>query len=78
MNHDDHSLEEFEEDPTNYIGENKQSKDLALPQQSLPKQMYVLPVSNRPFFPAQVQPVMVNPWIQAITAAPLIYSAPEY
>ncbi|MDN6320233.1 MAG: endopeptidase La [Marinobacter sp.] len=60
MNHDDHSLEEFEEDPTNYIGENKQSKDLALPQQSLPKQMYVLPVSNRPFFPAQVQPVMVN------------------
>lgn len=60
MNHDNHSLEEFEEDLTEYIGENQKSKDLALPQQSLPKQMYVLPVSNRPFFPAQVQPVMVN------------------
>lgn len=60
MNHDNHSLEEFEEDLTEYIGENQKSKDLALSQQSLPKQMYVLPVSNRPFFPAQVQPVMVN------------------
>lgn len=62
MNHDNDndSLAEFEEDLTEYVGKSKHSKELALPQQSMPKQMYVLPVSNRPFFPAQVQPVMVN------------------
>ena len=62
MNHDNDndSLAEFDEDLTEYVGKNKNSKELALPQQSMPKQMYVLPVSNRPFFPAQVQPVMVN------------------
>ncbi len=58
------SLEEFEEDITEYIGKDENSKGLALPKHSLPRQMYVLPVSNRPFFPAQVQPVVVNqdPW----------------
>ncbi|KKN01831.1 hypothetical protein LCGC14_1123840, partial [marine sediment metagenome] len=58
MNHDkdSDSLAEFEEDLTEYIGKNEHSKDLALPQQSMPKRMYVLPVSNLPFFPAQVQP----------------------
>ena len=61
-------LEELEEDVTEYIGKNEHSKELALPQQSLPKRMYVLPVSNRPFFPAQVQPVVVNqnPWQETL------------
>jgi len=70
MNHDTDkdSLEEFEEDITEYIGKNEHSKELALPAQSLPKRMYVLPVSNRPFFPAQVQPVVVNqnPWQETL------------
>src|SRR5690554_808989 len=58
------SLEEFEDDVTEYIGKDENSKSLILPQQALPRRMYVLPVSNRPFFPAQVQPVVVNqnPW----------------
>ena len=48
------SLEEFEEDVTEYIGKDENSKSLALPQQVMPQRMYILPVSNRPFFPAQV------------------------
>lgn len=62
------SLEEFEEDITEYIGKDENSKSLALPEQMMPQRMYVLPVSNRPFFPAQVQPVMVNqdPWQETL------------
>ncbi len=54
------SLEDLEEDVTEYIGRDENRKGLALSEQIMPKRMYVLPVSNRPFFPAQVQPVMVN------------------
>ncbi len=62
------SLEEFEEDVTEYIGKDENSKSLVLPQQTMPRRIYVLPVSNRPFFPAQVQPVVVNqdPWQETL------------
>ncbi|WP_303291051.1 endopeptidase La [Marinobacter sp. SS5-14b] len=62
------SLEEFEEDVTEYIGKDENSKSLVLPKHSMPRRMYVLPVTNRPFFPAQVQPVMVNqdPWQETL------------
>ncbi|WP_372966371.1 endopeptidase La [Marinobacter sp.] len=70
MNDENHkdTLEEFEEDATEYIGREENSKALALPQQARPQRMYVLPVTNRPFFPAQVQPVMVNedPWQETL------------
>lgn len=70
MNEDNRndSLEKFEEDVTEYIGKDENSKNLALPQQMMPRRMYVLPVSNRPFFPAQVQPVVVdqNPWSETL------------
>lgn len=54
MNDDNRNdaFEEFEEDVTEYIGKDENSKSLALPQQTMPRRMYVLPVSNRPFFPA--------------------------
>ena len=41
---------------------------LVLPGEARPRRMYVIPVSNRPFFPAQVQPVMVNqdPWHETL------------
>ena len=41
---------------------------LALPDDVLPDTLYILPVSSRPFFPAQVQPVMVdaNPWEETL------------
>ena len=56
------------EDVTEYIGKDEHSKGLALPQQLMPRRMYILPVANRPFFPAQVQPVMVNqdPWSETL------------
>ena len=70
MNDENHkdSLEEFEDDVTEYIGKDENSKSLILPQQARPRRMYVLPVSNRPFFPAQVQPVVVNqnPWQETL------------
>ena len=41
---------------------------LALPNQQLPKTLHLLPINNRPFFPAQVMPVVVNeqPWHETI------------
>jgi len=45
-----------------------QATDLALPGQTLPDKLYIIPIHNRPFFPAQVLPVMVNPepWAQTL------------
>ncbi|MAM00072.1 endopeptidase La [Hydrocarboniclastica marina] len=49
-------------------GTVKTPRGLALPDQSLPKRLYILPVNGRPFFPAQVQPVVVNqnPWEETL------------
>ncbi|MGH8354472.1 MAG: endopeptidase La, partial [Pseudomonas sp.] len=45
-----------------------QATDLALPGQTLPDKLYIIPIHNRPFFPAQVLPVIVNPepWAQTL------------
>lgn len=42
--------------------------ELALPGQSLPDKVYIIPIHNRPFFPAQVLPVIVNeePWAETL------------
>lgn len=66
QNHDDDGME--------YIGREEDDRDeknsgsLALATQHLPKRLYLLPVSNRPFLPAQVQPVVVNqdPWSETV------------
>lgn len=36
--------------------------------QALPDRLHILPIHNRPFFPGQVLPIMVNPehWAQTI------------
>ena len=62
------SFDAPEEDLTEYIGRDENSKSLVLPKQQMPRRMYVLPVSNRPFFPAQVQPIVVNqnPWQETL------------
>lgn len=41
---------------------------LVLPDKRLPQKLYLLPINNRPFFPAQVMPVVVNeaPWAETI------------
>ncbi|NQD91119.1 endopeptidase La [Pseudomonas sp. CrR25] len=40
---------------------DRTSHSLALANQQLPDKLYVIPIHNRPFFPAQVLPVIVNP-----------------
>ena len=52
-----------------FIGKDDTRNSLALPQQVLPKRIYLLPVSGRPFFPAQIQPVVVNetPWNETLS-----------
>ena len=42
--------------------------ELALPSQNLPDKVYIIPIHNRPFFPAQVLPVIVNeePWAETL------------
>ncbi|MDU9406477.1 endopeptidase La [Pseudomonas sp. zfem001] len=47
------------------VDDNVQSTTgLVLPAQRLPDKLYIIPINNRPFFPAQVLPVIVNehPW----------------
>ncbi|WP_263146778.1 endopeptidase La [Pseudomonas sp. RIT-PI-AD] len=41
---------------------------LVLPGQHLPDKLYVIPIHNRPFFPGQVLPVIVNeePWAETL------------
>lgn len=47
---------------------DKASTGLVVPSQRLPNQLYLLPINNRPFFPAQVMPVVVDeaPWAQTL------------
>ncbi|HDS1732267.1 TPA: endopeptidase La [Pseudomonas putida] len=50
---------------------------LALPGQNLPDKVYVIPIHNRPFFPAQVLPVIVNeePWAETLD---LVAKSPDH
>ncbi|SDF75659.1 endopeptidase La [Pseudomonas seleniipraecipitans] len=42
------------------IASEQTSHSLMLPGQNLPDKLYVIPIHNRPFFPAQVLPVILN------------------
>lgn len=44
------------------------NKQLAIKTPSYPEKLYVIPIHNRPFFPAQVLPILVNqiPWEQTL------------
>ncbi|MEA1136022.1 hypothetical protein, partial [Klebsiella pneumoniae] len=55
-------------DPENAEHETYSSTGLALPGQNLPDKVYIIPNHNRPFFPAQVLPVIVNeePWAETL------------
>tara|TARA_B100000674_G_scaffold61325_1_gene42574 strand:+ start:27730 stop:30126 length:2397 start_codon:yes stop_codon:yes gene_type:complete len=50
------------------VTEEQLERGLALPDSSLPERLYVIPISNKPFFPAQVQPIVVDeePWATTI------------
>ncbi len=45
-------------------GQTSSSTGLVLPEQSLPSKLLLLPIFERPFFPAQVQPLVIDekPW----------------
>ncbi len=47
---------------------SSQRTGLVLPGQTLPDKVYIIPIHNRPFFPAQVLPVIVNeePWAETL------------
>ena len=64
----DDSQQDSLDDVTEYIGKDDSKSSLTLARESMPRRMYVIPVSNRPFFPAQVQPVVVNqkPWHETL------------
>ncbi len=44
------------------------SSDLALTNQALPQTLYILPLAERPFFPAQTLPVLMaeDPWLDTV------------
>ncbi|WP_443690891.1 LON peptidase substrate-binding domain-containing protein, partial [Pseudomonas sp.] len=50
------------------IDQGSTNTSLALPGQNLPDKVYIIPIHNRPFFPAQVLPVIVNeePWAETL------------
>ncbi|WP_223489059.1 endopeptidase La [Pseudomonas sp. A-RE-19] len=65
--------QEFPEDASEYTETDSAEhhatgKGLALPGQNLPDKVYIIPIHNRPFFPAQVLPVIVNeePWAETL------------
>jgi ATP-dependent Lon protease len=48
--------------------EGQTSAELVLPAKSLPNTLYILPLSERPFFPAQSVPLLMNegPWMESV------------
>lgn len=59
MEHNDYDNPEFIE-----VTEEELETGLTLPESSLPEKLYIIPISNKPFFPAQIQPIIVDeePW----------------
>src|SRR5690606_41334139 len=60
-----------QDDVPDYIEQQRSDQPgtgLVLPDQRLPQKLYLLPINNRPFFPAQVMPVGGNesPWAGTI------------
>ncbi|MCC9004333.1 MAG: endopeptidase La, partial [Candidatus Competibacter sp.] len=69
----DHEVEALEaevvsEDDT---GEASASNNIVAAADILPSTLYLLPLSERPFFPAQALPLLLNeePWLPTIEAA---------
>jgi ATP-dependent Lon protease len=54
--------DEFDEQVVNgeVVDEGSERHDLAVPDDVLPDTLHILPIGSRPYFPGQVQPVVVN------------------
>ena len=48
--------------------DNILTSSITLTDQDLPKQLYILPLSDRPFFPAQTLPILMaeDPWLDTV------------
>jgi len=48
--------------------ENKDNTEIALPSETLPSTLYLLPLYDRPFFPAQTMPILMDeaPWLETV------------
>ncbi|WP_295462165.1 endopeptidase La [uncultured Pseudomonas sp.] len=57
-----------QDNQTDILSEEEGQTGLVLPGQNLPDKLYIIPIHNRPFFPAQVLPVIVNeePWAETL------------
>jgi len=42
------------------ISEGGENSDIAIPSQIFPKYLYLIPIASRPFFPGQVQPIVLS------------------
>ncbi|GAA3898440.1 endopeptidase La [Halomonas cibimaris] len=60
--HDEASAYENAGDETeqDYRSDGERVHDLVPASETLPERIYLLPINNRPFFPAQVQPLLIN------------------
>ena len=54
----------LDSEPSDSDGQTSSSTGLVLPEQNLPGKLLLLPIFERPFFPAQVQPLVIDedPW----------------
>lgn len=50
----------IEQPEVEVIDEGGQHRDIAIPNQVLPKHLYLIPIASRPFFPGQVQPIVLS------------------
>ncbi len=48
--------------------DEEQGSEIALPNKNLPNTLYILPLAERPFFPAQTLPVLMSedPWLETV------------
>ena len=63
MEHNDPEHSEFIE-----VNEDELETGLTLAESALPEKLHVIPISNKPFFPAQIQPIVVDeePWASTL------------
>ena len=53
-------IEPADEGSTPVAEANSAGGQLVLPDQALPEKLYLIPIAGRPFFPAQIQPVVID------------------
>jgi len=65
---DEFDYEEIIDDPELILDRDKLGSDITLSTKNLPNTLYILPLAERPFFPAQTLPVLMSedPWLNTV------------